>query len=185
MTKYINDDDSNISESKDKLIGEVKGLFSKAATKREMEVDEEKHWLLQNCNNPQIVETVKELTVLAFHIIDAIGENQPINSITISKNTQVPKGTVSKIIKKLDSQELIIRKRLPNNKKETVFCLSTLGSELYELHKILHHQFEAGINNFMRKYESHELQFLIRFLKDFLVVSWADDEKINTDKSMK
>lgn len=79
----------------------------------------------------------------SLHVLDAIGQLQPVNTITISKETGILKGTVSKTVKKLEAKNLIIKVPLPNNKKEANFYLTHLGKEIFELHHSLHQQSAA------------------------------------------
>jgi DNA-binding MarR family transcriptional regulator len=169
-------DFSTKSENKDILINEIRRLFSNAVARHASEDDDEKQWLLQNCNSAEVSSLLQELSGIGLHVLDAIGQFEPINSITISKKTGIPKGTVSKSIKKLSSKDLITKIPLPNNKKESLFHITPLGKELFELHQSLHKQMDLGINMFLKKYDAHELQFLIRFLKDFEEVTWSDIE---------
>ncbi|OEH86462.1 hypothetical protein BHU72_13245 [Desulfuribacillus stibiiarsenatis] len=165
-----------MSDNKDALIIQIKKLFSDVSTQQALEVNQEKQWLLQNCANSEISAIVPELTVIALHVLDAIGRLQPVNSITIAKETAVPKGTVSKTIKKLISKDLIIKIPLPNNKKETNFYLTPRGKEIFDLHNLLHRKFETAVAMFLMKYDAHELQFLIRFLKDFMEITWHEQK---------
>ena len=99
LTNFSDNTNDSFEDDKEALIVHIKKLFSDVSTRQTLEVDEEKQWLLQNCTNYEISEIVQELTVIALHVLDAIGRLQPVNSITIAKETGIPKGTVSKTIK--------------------------------------------------------------------------------------
>jgi len=162
------------TEKRDRnLIGEIEQLLFEAITQRQSDVEAEKQWLLKNCANNSLSEIISDLTVTAFHILDAIGQLQPINSIDITKKAGIPKGTVSKNIKKLMSKELIAKVPLPDNKKESILSLTPLGEELFELHRALHQKFDSEFSAFLEQYDTSELQFLVRFLKDFRSVADA------------
>ncbi|RYD06523.1 hypothetical protein N752_04135 [Desulforamulus aquiferis] len=177
MTNFPdNGTDSVLGDNKEELIIQIKKLFSDVSTRQTLEVDEEKQWLLQNCTNSEFSGIVQELTVIALHVLDAIGRLQPVNSITIAKETGIPKGTVSKTIKKLTSKELIMKIPLPNNKKEINFYITPHGKEIFDLHNALHQQFESAVAIFLKKYDVHELQFLKRFLKDFMEITWHEQK---------
>lgn len=177
MTNFSdNTNDSFLGDDKEALIVQIKKLFSDASTRKTLEVDEEKQWLLQNCANSQISGIVQELTVISLHVLDAIGQLQPVNSITIAKETGIPKGTVSKTIKKLASKDLIVKIPVPNNKKEINFYVTPLGKEVFDLHNVLHRQIESAVAMFLKKYDVHELQFLKRFLKDFMEITWYEQK---------
>ena len=164
------------NEDKEFVINKVKELFIEVHNKHDPEEDEEKRWLIENCHNTTILELVQETTVMMLHVLDAIGQYSQVNSITISKKTNIPKGTVSKITRKLIEKGLILKVALPNNKKEFVFNITHLGIELFELHRELHKRIEIKINKFLKRYNVNELQFLIYILQDFSKISWDNSE---------
>lgn len=156
-----------MSEDINPLIDEIRHLFMRTANRHAVQIDKETQYLLQNCTNPNMKEIIKGLTEISFHILDAIGRYEPINSIKITQRTDIPKGTVSKNIQKLMIRNLIIKTYLPNNKKESVFNLTTLGEELFELHVKMHQRLDDNMSAFFKKYSKQNLQFLVRFLKDY------------------
>ena len=79
-----------------------------------------------------------------------------------------PKGTVSKIIPKLISKKFITKESLPNNKKEYLFRITPLGKEFFHLHEVMHKENYIRVNNFLIKYETRDLQFLMQMLMDFI-----------------
>lgn len=166
----------NQSEEKEVLINEIRRLVTIAMEQHASAHDEEKKWILQYCNNTMIPELLHDISKIGLHVLAAIGKLEPINSITISKETGIPKGTVSKILKRLIAKELVIKTPLPDNKKEFLFHTTDLGKELFELHEALHGQIEACVYQVLRKYNADELQFIIRLLKDFGEVKWTKIE---------
>ncbi|WFR56690.1 winged helix DNA-binding protein [Anaerocolumna sp. AGMB13025] len=155
----------------DELISVIKNLVNEVLNKHASEDEEEKQWLLDNCQNPAVLKKLSDLTYIMLHVLDAIGRLEPVNSISISKDTGIPKGTVSKSIPKLLSKELITKVPLPNNKKEYVFHITPLGKEIFILHQTMHKKMESTLNNFLKQYNDTELQFIIRMLKDFANLS--------------
>lgn len=156
------------------LVTEIEQLLFDVTTQHQSNIEAEKQWLLSNCTNLEMARIVGNLTVTAFHTLDAIGHFQPVNSIDITKKTGIPKGTVSKNIKKLIDNNLITKVPLSNNKKESILNLTPLGKELFDLHGILHKKLNLGLTSFLNQYEAHELQFIAQFLKDFRGLSWID-----------
>jgi DNA-binding MarR family transcriptional regulator len=167
VTNNINDNyDSIDNNDKVELVNEVKMLFNKILIKHESEIDDEKRWILLNCNDPILLKKLDDMTIIMLHVLDAIGRLEHVNSITISKDTGIPKGTVSKIIPKLISKEFIIKEAIPNNKKESLFKITPLGKEVFYLHQAMHKKIETGANDFLKNYDIKDLQFIIRFLTD-------------------
>lgn len=178
MLKHLSDSyDPCNGVDKNELAEEIKKNFSELLRKHVSEDDEEKQWIFRNCNNPFLLKQLNGMTVSMLHVLDAIGRLEPVNSILISKDTGIPKGTVSKIIPKLILKEFITKESLPNNKKEFFFHITPLGKELFALHQSLHKRMESEINAFLKGYESQELNFINRILEDFSTLTWTDDNK--------
>ncbi|GIP32523.1 MarR family winged helix-turn-helix transcriptional regulator [Paenibacillus sp. J2TS4] len=154
------------------LITEVMGLFEQIGKRMQTEDDEERRWLIQHCTDPALDKLLKDMTVMELHVVDAIGRLEPVNGITISKTFGIPKGSVSKITRRLAARGLIQTENLPNNKKEILFRTTPLGQELFELHQALHRQMERGVVRFLQKYGSDELDLVARILKDALETSF-------------
>lgn len=163
----------NSNHEKELLIVEIKKLFEEASTHHTLQADEVKQRMVQSCSNTEMSGIIKDLTVISLHVLDAIGRLQPVNTITISKETGIPKGTVSKSIKRLAAKNLILKVPIPNNKKEVNFYVTPLGKEIVDLHHGFHRQFELGVSKILKKYDVEALQLLIRILKDFVGTAWG------------
>lgn len=156
------------------LTKEIINLFLQL--QKRTEFDEEKQWLRAHCQNPVLLMLLGSMTTLKIHVLDTIGLFQPVNGSTISKHMDVPKGTVSKITRRLVTNELILTEFLPDNKKEILFRLTPSGQELFELHQTLHQKIEAGVEKLYQKYDVGELRLIVKFLKDGLKSPWIDPD---------
>ena len=154
------------------LITEILQLLSAVADKFEPGENEMREWMLKNFPSPQIVEILQEATPVMLRVVDAIGQLEPVNGITIAAQHHIPKGTVSKITRKLIAQNLITSESLPNNKKEILFRLTPLGSELFHAHRAFDQQMERGFYAFMTRYTPDEMRFIARVLQDVLDTSF-------------
>ncbi|KEQ27879.1 MarR family winged helix-turn-helix transcriptional regulator [Paenibacillus tyrfis] len=163
-------------DSKEPLIRQVITLFGQVQRRMEAEDDEERQWMAQNCDNAAIVGLLKDTTVTELHVLDAIGRLEPVNGITVSRQFGIPKGSVSKITRRLTAKGLIQKQFLPNNKKEVLFRTTPLGQELFRLHEALHRQMEQGVVRFLQKYDDVELRVLVRILQDSLHASWVNPQ---------
>lgn len=130
------------------------------------EDDTGKQWLINNSPTEEIAAIVKEMTVLMLHILAAIGKKEPVNGISISKEFNIPRGSVSKITKKLVERELIVIETLPQNKKELLFRTTTVGMDICNLHEKLHQQMDRGIHQFLNNYSKKELATVLKVLID-------------------
>ncbi|GGG57786.1 MarR family transcriptional regulator [Paenibacillus radicis (ex Gao et al. 2016)] len=134
--------------------------------------------MIQNSPNPGIAELMKEMTVLSLHVLDAIGKLEPVNGNTISKQFGIPKGSVSKITRKLVDRQIILIEHLPDNKKEVLFRTTSLGREIYLLHAALHNQIDSNVNRFMQRYKEDELRLIVNSLGEIARTSWIHPHTI-------
>jgi DNA-binding MarR family transcriptional regulator len=130
-------------------------------------------WIAQQSHNPLVVELLQDSTPTALRVLDAIGRMEPVNGVTISGQFRIPKGTVSKITRRLLAKDLIRTESLPNNKKEVLFCLTPLGRDVYRVHRAFDEQMERGFLRFLQRYEADELRLLVRILHDATEASFV------------
>lgn len=148
------------------LSTEVLGLLSGITERFESEEHEEWQWLAQHSHDPQVVEILRDTTVTGLRVIDAIGRLEPVNGATIASQFRIPKGTVSKVTRRLVARQLVSHESLPNNRKEILFRLTPLGRDLFEVHRAFDEQMERGFIQFLRRYNADELRLLVRVLRD-------------------
>ena len=148
------------------LSTEVLALISRITERFESEEHEEWQWLARQSHDPQVVEILRDTTTMGLRIIDAIGRLEPVNGATISTQFRIPKGTVSKVTRRLVARQLVSHESLPNNRKEILFRLTPLGRELFEVHRAFDEQMERGFLQFLRRYDASELRLLVRVLRD-------------------
>ncbi|WP_312114924.1 MarR family transcriptional regulator [Brevibacillus reuszeri] len=161
---------------KEPLVTEIMGLFAQIQKRFEAEDDEEKAWLIENAPNREVAKLVQDMTVMELHVVDAIGRLGPVNGITISKQFAIPKGSVSKITRRLLAKQVISKELLPQNKKEVLFRTTSVGNEVFDLHSKLHERIEVGVTRFLQKYTEEELRLMIRVLSDSLTASWINPD---------
>ena len=142
-------------------------LLGQISEKFEPGENEMKQWMIENFRSSQIVEILQDSTVMTLRVLDAIGRLEPVNGITISKQTRILKGSVSKITRRMVAQKLITRESLPNNKKEILLRTTSLGREIFLAHQAFDQRMEKGFIAFLRQYELEELNLVVRILQDF------------------
>ncbi|BFT75167.1 MarR family winged helix-turn-helix transcriptional regulator [Paenibacillus sp. P36] len=166
-----------INKQKEPFVREIIASFTKLAQRVQENDDEEHQWLIQHCSNPALIDIIKEMTVMMLHVLDAVGKLEPVNGITISKRFDIPKGSVSKITKKLITLGLIQTESLPGNKKEIIYRTTSLGLELFHLHAQLDRHLEEHTFRVMDKYDADQLRFVSTFLQDLMQTSWIEQEQ--------
>ncbi|MFW5434960.1 MarR family transcriptional regulator [Paenibacillus apiarius] len=109
-----------------------------------------------------------DLILSEIHLIACIGEYGPINVTMISEKTNLTKGSVTRISKKLLKLDLIKRQQLIDNKKEVYFRLTGKGEKLHKIHNRLHQEIEQRFMVFLDKYTPEQLAFSRELLQDLL-----------------
>jgi len=168
------------SPNHEPLIAEIMTLLSKVTERLEPEDQEMKQWMVQNFHNPVIADMLQETTLMGLRVLDAIGRLEPVNGITISEQYRIPKGTVSKITRRLITQKLISAESLANNKKEVLFRTTPLGKELFHAHRAFDEQMEKGFVRFLKRYNDDELRFIVRLLQDAVEASFLNSQLHDT-----
>lgn len=174
----------NVSDSMEKQLLMNEMMYQVANVQKRFQSegeDDERRWMIAKAKDSNLVKFLKESTVIMLHVIDAIGELEPVNGITISKQFGIPRGSVSKITRKLVAQKMVQTEYLQGNKKEVLFQLTPQGHQIFKLHKQLHHHIEHNVRNFLRRYDVEQMQFLVQCLKDTSEASWVQEESFETE----
>ncbi|WP_261303354.1 MarR family transcriptional regulator [Paenibacillus andongensis] len=156
----------------EQLLREVFEAFTQFAMKIQQEDDEERAWLLGQCTDLQVQSVLRQMTPMMFHVLDAIGKLGRANGITLSSRFGIPKGTVSKLTKRLAAHGLIVTETIPGNKKELHFAITPQGETIYKLHERLDEQIQAGATRFMADYTQEQLTFLRDFMQKLTSTSF-------------
>lgn len=130
----------------------------------EQKADRDIQAFFKQAAEEEIQDLPKNMT--SIHVIACIGENQPINNITIARKMNLSKANVTKINTKLIQENLITRFQSPNNKKEIYFELTPKGYSLFKLHEKIHDQKEKEFYKFIDTFSNSEQKIILRFLQD-------------------
>jgi DNA-binding MarR family transcriptional regulator len=160
------DDQTETPVETEPLVAHILALLGKVTDQFDSNEHGSWQWFAQHSQNPHIVDVMRELSMTAWRVIDAIGRLEPVNGITISAQFRIPKGTVSKVTRRLIAQNVVSTEFLPNNKKEILFRLTPLGRELANVHRAFDAQMERGFVRFLQRYSPDELRLLARVLQD-------------------
>lgn len=162
-------------DSTPELVQEILQLLGQVSEKFEPADREMRAWMMQNFHSPQLVSLLQDMTVMMLQVLSAIGQGEPVNGSTISKQTRIPKGSVSKITRRLIAKKLATSESLPNNKKEVLYRLTPLGKELDSAHRAFDRQMEKGFVRFLKQYDPEDLRFLVRALTDLRDTSFLQE----------
>lgn len=104
----------------------------------------------------------------SVHVIDCIGNHEPINNTSIAEKMNLSKASITKISVKLLREGYIKRSQMNDNKKEVYFSLSPKGRELYEVHARMHEIIEQRFIQEMDAFSESELQASLKFLQTMI-----------------
>jgi DNA-binding MarR family transcriptional regulator len=161
-----------LNKQREPVIIEIMSLMSQAAQKLEPDSLGMKQWIIENYNDPKVANLLQDSTFMMLRVLNAIGQLQPVNGISISKQFRIPKGSVSKATRRLIAKKLIKTESLPNNKKEILYRTTPLGQDLFEAHRAFDQQMEKSFVEFLKKYNEAELRFIVRLLRDITEVTF-------------
>lgn len=159
------------------LFQEVIDAFRQFGLKIQQEDDEESDWLLSQCPDVHLQSVLKEMTPMMLHVLDGIGKLGQPNGSALSARFGIPKGTVSKVTKRLASHGLIVMETIPPNKKELYFTITPLGWQIYKLHERLDERIQQGAIRFMTGYTEEQLIFVRDFMQKMVESSFIHFEE--------
>lgn len=151
--------------TKSDAIRHIEELIVQVTNRFAAEDDAEQRWLVDQCS-PEAAGVVPRVSVAALHLLDAIPAEGSVNIVGLSRATGVPKGTVSKVVRRLVTEGAVARHRLPDNRKEVHLRLTALGAEIQRAHRSLHEQMGHGLHAFLDRYSAAELAVVTRVLDD-------------------
>ncbi|MDU4694585.1 MAG: MarR family transcriptional regulator [Paenibacillus sp.] len=162
---------------KDELIVQIMGMTDKLQRRFQSEgVDEERSWMLQQTDNPAVISFLKRATMMMLHVIDAIVALEPVNGIRIASHLGIPRGSVSKITRKLVQEHVIQMEYLPDNKKKIMFRTTSLGKEVSKVHLALHRHVNMNVHALLNRYTPEQLAFLAQVQSDILNTSLVKED---------
>ncbi|WP_080838214.1 MarR family transcriptional regulator [Cohnella massiliensis] len=123
----------------------------------------------------EFADKARELNLTAFpnnltsiHVIDCIGNNEPINNTSVAGKLNLSKASITKISAKLLEEGFIKRSRLNDNKKEVYFSLTPKGKEVLELHETLHGIQESKFLRSLNSFSETELHTILKFFQTMI-----------------
>ncbi|AIQ57410.1 MarR family transcriptional regulator [Paenibacillus borealis] len=119
-------------------------------------------------------------SMTTIHVIDCIGNHEPINSTSIAEKMKLSKASITKISGKLLQEGCIKRSRMNDNKKEVYFSLTPKGRQLFVVHAEMHQSLEQSFIQGLNTFSEAELQASLKFIQ---TVIDHNDNMINIDGS--
>ncbi|MNB86222.1 MarR family protein [compost metagenome] len=165
------------------LLREVFETFTQFAKKIVQEDDEEKAWMLAQTSDLAVKAVMQQMTLMMVHVLDAIGKFNRVNGTVLSSRFGIPKGTVSKLARRLEELGLITFETIPGNKKELHFAITPLGETIYKIHERLDQRILEGATRFMADYSEEQLKFIRDFMSKLISHSFLQDVPLKEMKN--
>lgn len=142
--------------------------------------------MLRICNYTQLDDkTPKEylqgipLMPREVHLVEVVRHYPGVNTTKLSQITGIPKGSVSKMTRKLAKDNLLELYRKAGNLKEVHYRCTSLGRRVYDAHLKYHHDNSDWFYREFDALETSQKQFLVEIL-----CSYADMMKEFCDKNV-
>ena len=100
-----------------------------------------------------VTEEFKDLSYNDFHVIEAIGVNEPKTMTTVAKLMGVTTGTLTKAMDGLTRKGYVIRERSTQDKRVVWVYLTDTGKAAYKHHEEFHHEMIAQIKSQLTEQE--------------------------------
>lgn len=99
-----------------------------------------------------------------IHIIQLIGDQSELYISEISKLIGVTKGTVSQIVKRLETKGLVNKKMDATNNTRQIARLTDKGRTAYKAHNRYHNEQHAEMENYLKSLDASQIEALETFL---------------------
>ncbi|KIX15064.1 MarR family winged helix-turn-helix transcriptional regulator [Dethiosulfatarculus sandiegensis] len=99
-----------------------------------------------------------------IHVIQFIGDNTELYVSEISKLIGVTKGTVSQIVKRLESKGLVRKKTDEANNTRQLVRLTEKGKTAYAAHNRYHLEQNIEMENYLKTLDADQLALLEEFI---------------------
>ena len=114
-----------------------------------------------------VTEEFKDLSYNDFHVIEAIGVNEPKTMTTVAKLMGVTTGTLTKAMDGLTRKGYVIRERSTQDKRVVWVYLTDTGKAAYKHHEEFHHEMIAQIKSQLTEQETPILIYALAKLADY------------------
>ena len=105
------------------------------------------------------------LYVREIHLIEAIETHPDFNLTQLAELSGFTKGTVSKMISKLEKLKFIERHQNNDNRKEVFFRLTPLGRLAFDGHYEFHEIKSAGTHKKYKEYNERDKKLILDFVR--------------------
>ncbi|MBD5553886.1 MAG: MarR family transcriptional regulator [Roseburia sp.] len=124
-----------------------------------------------------VTEEFRDISYNDFHIIEAIGVEEPKSMSTVAKLMQVTTGTLTKAIDGLTEKGYVIRERSKQDKRVVGVSLLQKGKDAYAHHEAFHRKMIANIKGQLNEQETPILIYALAKLIDYFQQEGSTEEE--------
>ncbi|MGI5928392.1 MarR family transcriptional regulator [Pseudoflavonifractor sp.] len=99
-----------------------------------------------------------------LNCIDCIGRAKRPTASSISKEMDITRSGISKVLRRLVSKGAIQSYQMPSNQKEIYYCLTPYGQEIFKQHRLRHQNWEDRDRMFFQSLSSEMLDTALQFM---------------------
>ena len=114
-----------------------------------------------------VTDKFKDITYNDFHIIEAIGLQEPKSMTTIAKLMKVTTGTLTKAMDGLTDKGYVIRERSTQDKRVVWVYLTEKGKAAFAHHEGFHREMIANVKGQLTEQETPILIYALAKLSDY------------------
>ena len=124
-----------------------------------------------------VCEQFKDITYNDFHVIEAIGIQEPKNMTDIAKLLRITTGTLTKAIGGLSDKGYVSRERSKKDKRVVWISLTDKGREAYAHHEGFHRKMIAQAKGQLTEQETTILIYSLAKLIDYFGDEYGEAEE--------
>lgn len=114
-----------------------------------------------------VTDDFNDITYNDFHIIEAIGTQEPKSMTTVAKLMKVTTGTLTKAMDGLTDKGYVIRERSTQDKRVVWVYLTEKGKAAYARHEGFHREMIANVKGQLTEQETPILIYALAKLSDY------------------
>ena len=115
-----------------------------------------------------VTEEFSDISYNDFHIIEAIGMEEPKSMTTIAKLMQITTGTLTRAIDALTAKGYVVRERSKQDKRVVWVNLTAKGKKAYAHHEKFHRDMIAHMRGGLTEQETPILIYALAKLGDYI-----------------
>ena len=124
-----------------------------------------------------ITEEFKDISYNDFHVIEAIGLEEPKTMTTVAKLMNVTTGTLTKAMDGLTRKGYVTRERSTQDKRVVWVSLTEKGKAAYKHHEAFHREMIAQVKGQLTEQETPILIYALAKLADYFHYVYKGEEE--------